>query len=113
MAVHEIGRLMFLVDSHSRDGMMHLVDLEPDLLDDGTPDPHGEPWRCSCEAFSLRTMRPCRHGIEVLEYLLPVVEHLKHWQPKKKVEPPKQTKRNYTIKLHQRNACKISKSNLT
>lgn len=106
MSVHKIGRLFFYVDSHSRDGMVHLVDFEPETLMNGTVDPHGEPYRCSCESFSLRVQRPCRHCIEVFEYLLPIVQHLKHWQPKKK-EPSPKPKRNYTIKLHPSNDRKL------
>lgn len=79
MAVQEYGRGLYWVTSNSRYGLFHLVDIEPELNNDGTVDPRGEPYRCSCESWGLRGDRPCRHCVEVLEYLRPVLEHLAHW----------------------------------
>lgn len=56
-----IGRLHFLVPSHSRPGVAHVVDLEPCA--------YGA-YGCSCEAFTLSHGShglPCRHIEEVVE----------------------------------------------
>jgi len=109
MAVHPYGRLCFLVDSHTRvltdrqgwpiydkDGqaipMYHLVDFEPELDDTGRPDPHGEPYKCSCESFNLRKDRPCRHCVEAYEYLI------EHFTPAPPKQQPQQRKRIYHLK---------------
>jgi hypothetical protein len=68
MAIRPWGRLLFLVDSHSRPGLVHLTDLEPELGDDGKPLAFGKRELCSCEANRF-IAGPCRHIIECLEYL--------------------------------------------
>lgn len=110
MAVHEYGRFFFLVDSHSRPGLRHIVDFEPELgYIDGKPIQGGEPYICSCEDFHFRKSRPCRHCLEVLDYLEPILRHLKLWKdptPDKKPKPStnessiKSKKRFYQLKKH-------------
>lgn len=46
------GRRSFLVPSATRRGIEHLVDFEGH---------EQEPVVCTCEAFILGTMRPCKH----------------------------------------------------
>lgn len=100
MAIVEYGRGTFLVDSHSRTGLRHLVDFEPELDDRGKPALDGEPYRCSCEAFALRLERPCRHCIECLEYLLPILNHIKRWRVPELEPPEEPKKRIYQLKRH-------------
>ena len=68
--IERVGRLCYLVRSHSREGLRHYVDLEPELDDNGKPQRFGEPAKCSCEAFDLLVHRPCRHIREVVEFIL-------------------------------------------
>lgn len=51
------ARGMFMVESSTREGISHLVDLEG--FD-------GEDIYCSCESFTLSKIRPCKH----ITYLL-------------------------------------------
>lgn len=96
MAVHQYGRLFFLVDSHSRAGLRHLVDLEPELDDKGERDTHGEPYKCSCESFRLRVDRPCRHCVEAYEFIAPKLKAAKLAEARHQV-PPRRVRR-YTLK---------------
>lgn len=76
MAVKLYGRWCFLVQSHSRDGLVHLVDFEESLNDLGQVDvdERGNKSfdcpRCGCEAWALRSMRPCRHIREVIAFIV-------------------------------------------
>ena len=64
MAVEVIGRLYFLVGSHSRKRVEHTVDLEPDAE---FPD---LPVRCSCESFRYGGRRPCKHIYEACDFII-------------------------------------------
>jgi hypothetical protein len=84
---HEIqvyGRWMFYVSSASRPGLRHLVDLEPDLLNDGQPDPQGRLFRCDCEADAFAVERPCRHVRAVIRFLKPVFAYFAALETPKK-----------------------------
>lgn len=72
---------MFLVESRSRRDMVHLVDFEPELDDQGHPRMGGEPYKCSCEDFLFNHARPCYHCIAAYRYMEPILKHLKKWQP--------------------------------
>ena len=69
MAVERYGRLFFLVDSNSRPGLLHLVDLEPSRywVDNRLV---SFPYLCDCESFRIRVDRPCRHVREVADFLV-------------------------------------------
>lgn len=73
MAVEQIGRLFFLVDSHSRPAMRHTCDLEPITYDDGERT-ITIPAACDCEAFRLLGHRPCRHLRECADWIVERME---------------------------------------
>jgi hypothetical protein len=75
------GRWSFLVDSESRPGIRHIVDLEPELDIEGNPVHGGEPWWCSCEAHHYKVTRPCKHVIEVMKFIGPIIKFLKATTP--------------------------------
>jgi len=58
--VEMIGRMFFMVKSHSRPDVMHLVDMEHNVF--------GEPPACSCEQNRFRKCK-CRHLLAVEEFL--------------------------------------------
>lgn len=94
--VTQYGRLMFLVTSNTREGFVHLVDMEP-IEDDGKICRPAIQARCSCEAFEFCVTRPCRHIAEVCDELAPAIKVLSAW--KRTNKKPKQTlqKRQYTL----------------
>lgn len=55
--VRQWGRGFFVVTSKSRNGLVHVVDLEEGPV-------------CTCEAFSYDVDRPCRHCIASVESIL-------------------------------------------
>ena len=57
--VEKYARGMFLVESKSRGDIKHLVDIEG--FD-------GEDIYCSCEAFTIGKIRPCKHVKRVVEF---------------------------------------------
>lgn len=89
------GRWSYLVSSASREGLYHLVDLEPELTDAGTVDPNGRPWKCSCEADAFAVERPCRHVRAVIRHIRPVLEHFANLVESYDTIPPK---RQYKLK---------------
>lgn len=93
--VTTFGRWTYLVSSASREGLFHLVDLEPSLLDDGTPDPKGRPFQCSCESDLFAVERPCRHVRAVIRHIRPILEHLSKITSS---YDTKATKRQYKLK---------------
>ena len=70
------GRWCFLVDSETRPGLRHLVDLEPELDIEGNPEHGGEPWKCSCEAHQFKVTRPCKHVKAILRFLGPIFKYI-------------------------------------
>ena len=68
MAVEMIGRLFFLVDSHSR-SMRHTCDLEPITYESGDQT-LTVPAACDCESFRIRKDRPCRHLRECADWVV-------------------------------------------
>lgn len=70
------GRWLYLVESESRPWLRHLVDLEPELDNQGNIQKGGQLWQCSCEAHFYHVTRPCKHLRAVLAYIRPVLEHL-------------------------------------
>lgn len=79
--VEMYGRNLFWVSSASREDVRHLVDLEPELTDDGTPDPQGRMWKCGCEADAYNVERPCRHVRAVIAFLKPVLAFFSQIKP--------------------------------
>lgn len=70
------GRWFYMVGSETRPGEVeHFVDLEPELDDDGNPEPGGQAWKCSCEAHFYNVTRPCKHLRVVLRFLAPVFRY--------------------------------------
>lgn len=63
------GTLLFLVRSRSRDGMRHLVDLEPTKYWQGNQQVT-EPSMCSCEDYLYNKARPCWHVTRAAQWLL-------------------------------------------
>jgi hypothetical protein len=71
------GRWTFWVDSETRPGLRHLVDLEPELDIAGRPEHGGEPWKCSCEAHHYNVTRPCKHVRAILKWIAPIMRFIR------------------------------------
>lgn len=71
MGVEVVGRGLYYVDSHSRDDLRFLVDMEPvTFYDFQTGLEVTESATCTCEDYELRKSRPCKHIHETGRWLV-------------------------------------------
>lgn len=97
MKVTEYGRYFFTVTSETRERLLHFVDFEPQIDEQGKIIPESAP-KCSCEAWGFNVTRPhCKHVWACFDYLIPILEHLGKWRtPEPK--PSSTKKRRYILK---------------
>lgn len=104
--VEQFGRLLFYVSSNSRPDsfygkvggapvfIRHMVDLEPQVNNDGTINENLPFAICDCEAFTYNVERPCRHIRAVLRYIKPLLEFFS--------KTSHRTKRSYQLNPNKR-----------
>jgi hypothetical protein len=86
MKVRWYGRWLFMVASESDPemaGLEYLVDLEPELDNEGKVIPGGEPWQCGCKAHFYNITRPCKHVKAVVRFIKPLFAYLAAFKPAK------------------------------